>query len=209
VQRWWRLPLLAGGLLVAYSAVPERFGAAGLMHLRALPLLVALVLASPLLAPSRVVSGLLVAAVALQIAYDAKLVAIYRAFAAEAEGAQLELILRQADPGKRLLSLAENRQSHVVQFQAYQHFGMYYEVERGGRARRNFAELPWTPVRFRADVPVVPLAPGFEEHPESFDTQREGTDEDYLLVRGSLPVPGPPFTLKARAGQWTLYEALR
>jgi len=209
MERWWRLPLLAAGLGAAYFAVPESFGAAGSMHLRALPLLVALVLASPLLAPSRAVSALLAAAVALQIAYDARLAAIYRAFAEEAEGAQLERVLQQADPGKRLLSLVQDRQSHLVQFQAYQHFGMYYEVERGGRARRNFAELPWTPVRFRADVPVVPLPPGFEEHPEQFEAQREGSDEDYVLVRGSLPEPGPPFALKARAGRWSLYEARR
>jgi hypothetical protein len=179
------------------------------MHLRALPLLVALVLASPLLAPSRTVSVILVGAIALQIAYDAKLAGIYRAFAAEAEGAQLEQVLQQAEPGKRLLSLVQDRQSHLVQFQAYQHFGMYYEVERGGRARRNFAELPWTPVRFRADVPAVSLPTGFEEHPDWFDAQREGADEDYVLVRGLLPEPGPPFRMKARAGRWTLYEALR
>jgi hypothetical protein len=209
VPRWWRLPLLAACLTIAYFAVPESFGAAGSMHLRALPLLVALVLASPLLAPSRTVSVLLVGAIALQIAYDVKLAGIYRAFAAEAEGAQLEQVLQQADPGKRLLSLIADRQSRLVQGQSYQHFGMYYEVERGGRARRNFAELPWTPVRFRAGVPVVPLPTGFEEHPQWFDAQREGRDEDYVLVRGSLPEPGPPFTMKARAGRWTLYEAVR
>jgi len=95
-----------------------------------------------------------------------------------------------------------------VQFQAYQHFGMYYQEERGGRVRRNFAELPWTPVRFRAGTDAVPLPPGWEEHPDWFDPAREGAEADYLLVRGPAPDPKGPFAVKARAGRWTLYEAL-
>jgi hypothetical protein len=207
--RWWRLPLLVAAVGAVYFAVPESFGAAGSMHLRALPLLAALLLSAPLIAPGRITSMLLAFAVVLQVAYDAKLASAYRAFEAEAEGPQLEQVLRQAEPGKRLLSLVHERQSRIVQGQAYQHFGMYYQVERGGRARRNFAELPWTPVRLRPDVPAVALPPGFEEHPERFDAQREGADEDYLLVRGAVPPPGAPFVTKARAGQWTLYEAER
>jgi hypothetical protein len=207
--RWWRLPLLSALVGVVYFAVPESFGAAGSMHLRALPLLAALILAAPLIAPGRLTSALLVAAVVLQIGYDAKLASIYRQFELEAEGTQLERVLEQAEPGKRLLSLVHERQSHIVQFDAYRHFGMYYQVERGGRARRNFGELPWSPVRLRADSNVIPLFRAFEEHPESFDARREGADEDYLLVEGQSAEPGEPFVLKARAGRWALYEAAR
>jgi hypothetical protein len=207
--RWWRLPLLVALVGGVYFAVPERLGAAGSMHLRALPLLAALLLAMPLLAPGRLTSALLVAAVVLQLGYDARLASAYRSFEVEAEGPQLEQILQRAEPGKRMLALMHDRQSRIVQFQAYQHFGMYYQVERGGRVRRNFAELPWTPVRLRADTPVVPLPPGFEEHPERFDAQLEGADEDYLLVRGGSGAPGAPFVLKAHAGQWALYQAAR
>ncbi|HWE23762.1 MAG TPA: hypothetical protein VG496_07450 [Myxococcales bacterium] len=207
--RWWRLPLLVALIGVVYFAVPESFGAAGSMHLRALPLLAALLLATPLLAPGRLTSALLVSAVVVQLAYDAKLSSAYRAFEVEAEAPQLEELLRQAEPGKRLLSLVHQRESRVVQFQAYQHFGMYYQVERGGRARRNFAELPWTPVRFRKGTEVVSLPPGFEEHPEWFNPQRDGADEDYLLVRAGSSEPGAPFVVKAHAGRWTLYRAVR
>ncbi|HEX9602805.1 MAG TPA: hypothetical protein VF973_03565 [Myxococcales bacterium] len=205
--RWWRLPLLAACLGFASLAVPETVGAAGSLHLRAIPLLAFVFLSAPALAPGRVTSALLAAAVALQLAYDARLAAVYRAFDAEAEAPQLEQVLRAAEPGRRLLSLVADRQSHQVQFQAYQHFGMYYQVERGGRARRNFAELPWTPVRFRAGTPAVPLPPGWEEHPDWFDPAREGAEAEYLLVRGPAPDPGGPFVVKARAGRWTLYEA--
>src|SRR5712692_5968815 len=129
--RWWRLPLLAACLGFAYLAVPETVGAAGSLHLRAIPLLAFVFLSAPALAPGRVTSALLAAAVALQLAYDARLAAAHRAFDAEAEAPQLEQVLRAAEPGRRLLSLVADRQSHQVQFQAYQHFGMYYQVERG------------------------------------------------------------------------------
>ena len=205
--RWWRLPLLAAGLLAAYFAVPESLGAAGSLHLRAIPLLTFLLLSAPALAPGRLTSALLAAAIAVQLGYDARLLAVHRDFEAEAEAPQLEQVLRAAEPGRRLLSLVADRQSRLVQFQAYQHFGMYYEVERGGRARRNFAELPWTPVRFRAGTEAVSLAPGWEEHPERFDPAREGADADYLLVRGPAPGSTGSFDVVARAGKWTLYEA--
>jgi hypothetical protein len=205
--RGWRLPLLAAGLVAAYLAVPESIGAAGSLHLRAIPLLVFVVLSAPALAPGRATSALLAVAVALQLVYDARLAAVHRDFDAEAEAPQLLQVLRAAEPGRRLLSLMGERQSRLVQFQAYQHFGMYYEVERGGRVRRNFAELPWTPVRFRAGTDPFPLPPGWEEHPERFDPAREGAEADYLLVRGPAPPSTGAFEVKARAGQWTLYEA--
>ena len=205
--RWWRLPLLGACLGAACLSLPETVGAAGSLPLRTLPLLAFVVLSAPALAPRRATSALLAAAVALQIIYGAKLSAVHRAFDAEAEAPQLEQVLRAAEPGRRLLSLVPDRQSHQVQFQAYQHFGMYYQVEKGGRARRNFAELPWSPIRFRAGTSAVPLPPGWEEHPERFDPGREGAEADYLLVRGPAAQPPGPFGVKARAGRWTLYEA--
>ncbi|MFL5309433.1 MAG: hypothetical protein ACJ79H_03155 [Myxococcales bacterium] len=207
VRRWWRLPLLGGCLAAACLLLPETVGAAGSLPLRTLPLLAFVVLSAPAVAPGRATSALLAAAVALQLAYGAKLSAVHRAFDAEAQAAQLDQVLRAADPARRLLSLIPDRQSHEVQFQAYQHFGMYYQVERGGRARRNFAELPWSPIRFRPSEPAVALPPGWEEHPDRFDPAREGAEADYLLVRGPAPEPPGAFAVKARAGRWTLYQA--
>ena len=201
------LPLLGAFLAAACLLLPETVGAAGSLPLRTLPLLAFVVLSAPALAPGRATSALLAAAVALQVAYGAKLTAVHRAFDAEAEAAQLEQVLRAAEPGRRLLSLIPDRRSQEVQFQAYQHFGMYYQVERGGRVRRNFAELPWSPIRFRAGTSAIPLPPGWEEHPERFDPAREGDEADYLLVRGPAAQPSGPFAVKARAGRWTLYEA--
>jgi hypothetical protein len=204
--RWWRLPLLAACLGAVYLALPETIGAAGSLHLRVLPLLAFVVLAAPAFSPAKATSALFATAVALQVAYAAELGAAHRAFDAEAEAPALEQVLRTAEPGRRVLSLVGDRGSHVVQFQAYQHFGMYYEVERGGRVRRNFAELPWTPIRFRTGTAPAALPPGWEEHPEWFDPAREGAEADYLLVRGPLPEP-VGFEVKARAGRWSLYQA--
>jgi hypothetical protein len=129
-------------------------------------------------------------------------------------------VLRAAEPGRRVLSLVWHRQSALVQFQAYQHFGMYYQVERGGRVRFNFGELPWMPLRFRRDVPAQPLPLHWEFFPGQFDWWRARSDADYVLVRtpdpdpdgeGTFnPEPGAEFAagwhLAARAGRWELFE---
>src|SRR5262249_14859153 len=146
-ERWWRLPLVASLLFVAYLASPVGLGYVWYIHTRALPFLALLLLSSAVLARRGLTAVLLGAAAALQVAYSARLVFAYRAFDAEADVASLEQILRRTEPGRRLVALMFDRRSRVFQFDPYMHFGMYYEVERGGRARYNFAEVPWTPIR--------------------------------------------------------------
>lgn len=204
VTRGWRLPLLAGLAFVGYFALPYQVGFMGYIHLRALPFLVLLALASPVLAPGRRTSALLAAAVILQVAYAVKLSRVYRAFDDEAQVSQLEQVLHAAAPGERLVGLIWNHESRLVQFKSYTHFAQYYEVERGGRARVNFADAPWTPVRYRSGAEPVALPAGWDQTPGRFDPLREGADTDYVLVRGGPP-PGAPFTLQARAGTWALY----
>lgn len=101
------------------------------------------------------------------------------------------------------------RRSRWFQFDPYTHFGMYYEVERGGRARYNFAEVPWTPIRFRADALPVPEPPKWFFHPERFDSRRHASDAEYVLTRGGPKEPGQPFALLERAGPWSLYAKWR
>ncbi|GAC1337180.1 MAG: hypothetical protein NVSMB23_03310 [Myxococcales bacterium] len=203
--RAFRLPLLAGATFAAYLATPAAVGFAGFIHLRALPFLAAVALLSPVLAEGRATNLLCGAAVALQVAYAGTLVTVYRAFDREAEAAQLEQVLAAAAPARRLLALIPEKRSSIVQFAAYTHFGLYYQLARGGRARLNFAEYPWTPVRFRSDPAPPPLRRSWEASPELFDASRDGADADYLLVRGPGPDPGPPFALERRAGRWLLY----
>jgi hypothetical protein len=204
VQRGWRLPLLAALTLAAYMAAPFDMGYMGYIHTRALPFLVMLAIASPSIAPGRKTGAILAAVVALQIGYQLHLAASYRAFDREAQAVELHQVLGAAEPGKRLIALPDLIQSRVVQFQPYLHFGAYYEVLRGGRARYNFAETPWTPVRFRQGTEPVSLSRGWEAKPLEIDLARAVSDEDYVLVR--KPVPAPQgFELVTRAGTWSLY----
>jgi hypothetical protein len=185
-------------------AAPFDMGYMGYIHTRALPFLVLLAIASPSIASGRKTGAILAAVVALQIGYQVRLAASYRAFDREAQAAELHQVLGAAEPGKRLIALPDLMQSRVVQFQPYLHFGAYYEVLRGGRARYNFAETPWTPVRFRRGTEPVSLGRGWEVKPLDFDLERAVSDEDYVLVRKPVRAP-PSFELVTRAGMWSLY----
>jgi hypothetical protein len=77
-------------------------------------------------------------------------------------------------------------------------------VLRGGRARYNFAETPWTPVRFRKETEPVWLGRNWEVRPLEIDFARAVSDEDYVLTRKPAPEP-PGFELVTRAGLWSLY----
>lgn len=208
-ERAFRLPLLAALTLVAYFVAPFDIGYMGFIEQRALPFLAILIIASPALAPRRAASALCAAAVALQLGYDAKLAAAYRAFDAEAQVAELRQVLDAAEPGKRLVAQIWSQGSRVVQFQPYMHFGAYYEVQRGGRALYNFAETPWTPVRFRRGTEPGPMPRGWEVRPAELDLARVARAADFLLLRGAAQEPGSDFRLRARAGQWSLYDANR
>jgi hypothetical protein len=204
IARGWRIPLLAGLTLAAYMIAPFDMGYMGYIHTRALPFLALLAIASPSIAPGRKTGAILAAAVALQVAYQARLAGIYRAFDREAQVAELHQVLGAAAPGMRLIALLDSTQSRIVQFQAYLHFAAYYEVFRGGRARSNFAETPWTPVRFRKGTEPASLPRGWENRPLELDVARAVAGEDYVLTYNPRPPPGG-FELVARAGRWSLY----
>ena len=147
---------------------------------------------------------LLTAAVALQVVYQVHVAGAYRAFDREAQVTELHQVLRAAGPGKRLIAIIDFGESRVVQFQAYLHFAAWYEVLRGGRSRYNFAETPWTPVRFRKAAEPVSLPRSWEVKPLELDLARAVSDEDYVLVREPGPQP-QGFHPVAQAGRWWLY----
>ncbi|HET9752295.1 MAG TPA: hypothetical protein VFP52_05020 [Myxococcales bacterium] len=209
LQRGFRIPLLALLTLAAYMVAPFDIGYMGYISLRALPFLMLLIVASPSIAPARATNVLLGIAAALTVAYSLELAASYRAFDREAEVSELSQVLRAAEPGKRLIAVIDETGSRVVQFQAYLHFAAYYELLRGGRSRYNFAETPWTPVRFRKGEEPVPLPRSWELKPGGLDLAYATSDEDYVLVRAPGPAP-KGFDLVSRAGRWSLYaEAAR
>ncbi|TMA42431.1 MAG: hypothetical protein E6J82_09315 [Deltaproteobacteria bacterium] len=204
LDRQWRLPLLAVLSLVAYLAAPYDMGYMGYIHLRALPFLALLVIASPSIAPGPATSAILAAVVALQIAFQTSVAATYRAFDREAQVTELHQVLHAAEPGKRLIAIVSSTESHLFQYQSFLHFASYYEIFRGGRARYNFAETPWTPVRFRQGSEPVPLPRSWELRPHELDIARAVSDEDYVLVRTPGPEP-QGFAMVAHAGRWSLY----
>jgi len=204
LERAWRLPVLAALSLVAYLAAPYDMGYMGYIHLRALPFLALLVFASPSIAPGPATSVILAGVVALQIAFQTSVAAAYRAFDREAQVTELRQVLHAAEPGKRLIAIVISTESHLFQYQAFLHFGSYYEVLRGGRSRYNFAETPWTPIRFRQGNEPVVLPRSWELRPLDLDIVRAVSDEDYVLVRTPGPEP-QGFALIAHAGRWALY----
>lgn len=207
--RGHRLPLVALATLCAYLVMPYDVGFIGFIHLRALPFLFFCAVAALPVAQTRASNVLFAALAALCVLYSALLCRSYRAFDAEAQAGQLEEVLQQAGRGRALTAVIHQQGSQVMQFQSYLHFGAYYQVLRGGRARYNFGETPWTPVRMRKENAPPPMPRGWELFPERFVPRRDLGDDDYLLVRGPGPAPGKGFDLRARAGRWQLYEARR
>ena len=203
LDRQWRLPLLAVLSLIAYLAAPYEVGYMGYIQLRALPFLALLVIASPSIAPGPATSAILAAVVALQIAFQTSVAATYRAFDREAQVTELHQVLQAAEPGKRLIAIVSSTESHLFQYQSFLHFASYYEIFRGGRARYNFAETPWPPIRFRQGSEPVALPRGWEVRSHELDMARAVSDEDYVLVR--TPGPEPQGFLMAHAGRWALY----
>jgi hypothetical protein len=216
-ERAWRLPLLAAGLFAAYLVAPVGIGYIAYIHLRAVPFFLLLAVCCLAVPKTPRTSWLLGAAAAVQLVYAAKLVAVYRSFDAEASAPQLEEVLGAAEPGRRVVSLMLSPRSKVVHFQPYLHFGLYYQVLRGGRVRFNFGELPWMPVRFRHDIATQQLPAHWEFTPGWFDWRQARADADYVFVRMAdpqadpvdSPEPGPDFAdgweLKARAGRWEVF----
>jgi hypothetical protein len=207
--RAWRVPLLTGLTLLAYFCAPYDLGYMGYVALRAVPFLVLLAIACPSLAPGRLTSALCAAAVAIQLAYSGVLVRAAYAFEAEAEAPALAQVLRAAEPGKRLFAVIPDQKSQVVHFRPYMHFGAYYQLLRGGRSRYNFAETPWTPVRYRKETEPEPWPRSWDLNPERIVPSRDAGDDEYLLVRTPIRDPGPRFHLRASAGRWALYSAER
>lgn len=203
----WRLALLAAMTLVAYFAAPFEIGFMGYIDQRALPFFFLLAIASLPLCSHRAVGALCAAAVLVQVGYSFALSAAYRAFDQEAEVAQLEEVLGHAERGQRLFAHIWEQGSHVVQFQPYMHFGSYYEVQRGGRARYSFAETPWTPLRFKKGTEPPAPPRNWELHPERVVLSSYAAQEEYVLVRGPGAEPDAQtgFRLRARAGRWALY----
>jgi len=129
------------------------------------------------------------------------------------ESADLLALFRAAEPNKRLLSLVENPRSAEVEFSPYLHFGIWYQVERGGIADFSFAEFYPNRFRYRSGQDP-PLPYNVEWEPRQFRWQEHGGElYDYFLIQRESDEGWSPFEgattdirLVAQAGTWSLYR---
>lgn len=125
-------------------------------------------------------------------------------------------LLERIEPSQRVLYFAIDRDSEIVPYPVYLHFGCWAQVERGGFVEFSFARFFPNRYRFRSELgSLLPL--GFEWRPWQFDWARHGGElYAYLLVRSHrdptfvVVRTGAPAEPLARAvGGWWLYRLPR
>lgn len=109
----------------------------------------------------------------------------------DSEMGEVDEVLARTEPGKRLLGLIYDRGSEVVALPIYLHAHQYYPARIGGLAAYSFAELPKSPIRYRAGLEPPPFPPRFEWTPEAFEADRYTPFFDYVLVRTPPGQPAP------------------
>jgi len=109
----------------------------------------------------------------------------------------------RAEEGKRLLKVAWNQESRVVQHGAFWHLHFLYSIRRHGIADFEFSERPHNPIQYRAGM--VPPKPGVE-----FPKSPVWRYFDYILVRKSSapPLRDAESSLDplAESSDWVLYR---
>jgi hypothetical protein len=151
-------------------------------------------------------------AVAFSVAWSVLLGLRFRQF--DQESRPVAELLREAEPGKRLLSLAASAHSAAVPWRPYVHFAQWYQVEREGVVDFSFAEYFPNPFHYRPEHD--PPLPGFVDwDPRRFRWSEHGGEiYDYFLVRKARadfdwdPLAGATTDLQevARRGSWILFR---
>jgi hypothetical protein len=133
-----------------------------------------------------------------------------RAFQSEVAG--FDEVIDRAEPGKRVLTLVFESESSVARFAPFLHFGAYYRARGGGVVAPSFAELPQSPLRYRAEEQPPWHPYGWEWEPERVVNDSSQAYFDYVLVRGSDPVAflvagpsRPSWRLVSRNARWALF----
>jgi hypothetical protein len=130
----------------------------------------------------------------------------------EREARGFQTLLRQMQPGQRILSLSFIRRSPVFAGDVFLHHAVWYAALRGGIADPSFACGNVDLVLYR-ELPAVRFA-DFEFHPQRFDWQRDrGELYRYFVVHSEAEVgaqlmagSAQAVRLAAHDGHWWLYE---
>ena len=133
----------------------------------------------------------------------------------EDEARGFSTLLREMQPGHRVLALSCNRKSKVFAGTVFLHHPAWYAALKNGVADPSFACGNVGLVHYRPEkMPAVRFA-DFEFHPQQFDWRRDqGSSYRYFVVRsreelGSRLFAGiPQVRLLAHEDEWWLYENL-
>ena len=132
------------------------------------------------------------------------------------EGADFEVVLAAAEPGKRAANLVVNYQSAATGItSAHLHQPSWYQVEKQGLVEFNFAFFHPMVVRYNFDrIPYTGF--GFHPHVIPFDwSLPQARNFDYFFVRRHAGADAPAelisdpaceLKLVKAAGLWSLYE---
>ena len=140
-----------------------------------------------------------------------------RLFAFARESATFDEVLAATAPGYRALNLIFDPTSPALNImQAYWHFPMWYQAEKGGFVEFNAAGFLPQIVRYRPErIPARFAGPRFEwQYSATFDwTKDQGELYRYFFVRLNEPLPPGFFpdgkcrpVLRKSAGNWSLFE---
>lgn len=133
------------------------------------------------------------------------------------ESAAFDEVLAATEPGYRALNLIFDPTSAALNgAQAYWHFPLWYQAEKGGFVEFNAAGFLPQVVRYRPErIPARFAGPAFEwQYSDTFDwTRDQGEIYRYFFVRTNEPLR-PDFFPKGRckpvlrtsAGNWSLFE---
>ena len=122
-------------------------------------------------------------------------------------------ILQAMRPDKRVMSLVFDKDDNLFFAPVYLHFPSWYQVESTGIVDFSFSQFKVVLLRYRHGEDI-PVQPGFEWRPESFNWKRnQAWLYDYFVVSNHQDIGSRLFaesdckvTLVANSGQWWLYE---
>jgi len=117
-------------------------------------------------------------------------------------------VLNRLKAGKRLIANIENTDSSAGYFIPYEHFGAYYQVERGGFFEFSFANSLHQIIERKESV-----SGDLMTAPDLFEQRPCSSGYDYYLLRSNidengrlLPKLGKCFALNIHSGSWWLFE---
>lgn len=135
-----------------------------------------------------------------------------RALIFEGEASGYRTVMKNAEPGKRILMFAFKPTSQASSAPLHLHVAGWYQAEHGGLAEFNFARFWGLPVKYKIDAPSG-IFSGFEWYPANFDWSRNRGDLfDYFLIRHPQDASewiseksGGAMKQVSKNGEWQLY----